>query len=503
MSTISVFQAVPQTVAAVDLGSNSFHMIVARLDNGQLKVVDRLREAVRLGAGLDAHKGLTPEAQQRALDCLSRFGQRLRGLPQGAVRAVGTNTLRQVRDGGQFLRAAQAALGHPIEVIAGREEARLIYLGVAHGLAAGHEQRLVVDIGGGSTELILGQGMKPRRRESLFMGCVSVSQKFFPDGRVTQQAMDAAITACRLELRPVRTAFEAGNWELAVGSSGTIKAIRKLVQAAGWSERGISRAALKKLRKALIAAGDVAKLDLEGLSDERRPVLAGGLAVLSAVFKSLDIEQLRVSDLALREGLLYEMLGIIQHHDTRDRTVVALARRFWLDEAQGRRVVATALALLEQVAEGWALQDPEHVHLLEWSGRLHEIGLVISHNSFHKHGAYILANADMPGFTRQQQVILAALVRGHRRKFPTAEFELLGNGVRLEAKRLCVLLRLAVLLHRGRSGSRKPQIRLSVQDEQVTAQFPPGWLQEHPLTQAELQAEASYLDGAGIRLLYQ
>ncbi len=503
MSAISLFKAVPETVAAVDLGSNSFHMIVARLDNGQLKVIDRLREMVRLGAGLDARKRLTSDAQQRALDCLSRFGQRLRALPQGAVRAVGTNTLRQVRDGGEFLRAAEAALGHPIEVIAGREEARLVYVGVAHGLAAGHEHRLVVDIGGGSTELILGQGMEPLQRESLFMGCVNISQKFFPDGRVTQQAMDAAVTACRLEVRPVHTAFAAENWDLAVGSSGTIKAIRAVVQMAGWSERGISRGALKRLRKTLVTAGHIGKVQLEGLTDERRPVFAGGVAVLSAVFKSLKIEQMRVSDLALREGLLYEMLGIIQHHDTRDRTVASLSRRFWLDEHQGNRVSATAVGLLEQAAMPWGLDDPEHTHLLDWAARLHEVGLLISHSSFHKHGAYVLANADLPGFSRPQQAILAALVRGHRRKFPTAEFELIGNGAREEARRLCVLLRLAVLLHRGRTGGSKPLIRLTVKDTEIDARFPDGWLEAHPLTHAELQAEADYLNAVGFRLGYR
>jgi exopolyphosphatase / guanosine-5'-triphosphate,3'-diphosphate pyrophosphatase len=493
----------PDTVAAVDLGSNSFHMIVAHLDNGQLKIIDRLRESVRLGAGLDERKQLTPEAQQRALDCLSRFGQRLRALPHRAVRVVGTNTLRQLRDGGAFLRTAAVALGHPIEVIAGREEARLIYLGVAHGLAVGPGQRLVVDIGGGSTELILGQGMKPRERESLFMGCVSMSQRFFPDGKVTQQAMERAVTHCRLELRPVRAMFSAPRWRLAVGSSGTIKAIRNITQAMGWNERGISRSGLKKLRKALVAAGHVDKVQLEGLNDERRPVLAGGVAVLSAVFRSLDIEEMLVSDLSLREGVLYEMLGIIQHQDTRDRTVVSLIKRFWLDHQQAERVANTAAGLLGQVAEPWQLGDPDHAHLLGWASRLHEIGLIVSHNSFHKHGAYILANADMPGFSRGQQAVLAALVRGHRRKFPNEGFEPLGDTDRLSAVRLCVLLRLAVLLHRGRSGGNKPWIRLAVTDDTLNVHFPAGWLEEHPLTSAEMDTEAGYLQGAGFVLTYE
>jgi exopolyphosphatase/guanosine-5'-triphosphate,3'-diphosphate pyrophosphatase len=492
----------PQTVAAVDLGSNSFHMIVAHLDNGQLKIIDRLRESVRLGAGLDERKQLTADAQQRALDCLSRFGQRLRTLPHHAVRAVGTNTLRQVRDGGAFLKAAETALGHPIEVIAGREEARLIYLGVAHGLAVGHGQRLVVDIGGGSTELILGQGMKPRQRESLFMGCVSISQRFFPDGKVTQQAMDKAVTFCRLEVRPVRAMFAAPRWKLAVGSSGTIKAIRRIADAMGWSERGITRNALKKLRKALVTAGHVDKVQLEGLTDERRPVLAGGVAVLSAVFKSLDIEEMQVSDLSLREGLLYEMLGIIQHHDTRDRTVASLLKRFWLDQHQAERVANTSAAMLAQVVDAWGLDDPEYAHLLAWGSRLHEIGLIVSHNSFHKHGAYILANADMPGFSRNQQAILAALVRGHRRKFPLESFAPLGETVQTAATRLCVLLRLAVLLHRGRSAGGKPWIRVAVEGSSLHVRFPEGWLEEHPLTRAEMDTEAGYLQAAGVVLGY-
>jgi exopolyphosphatase/guanosine-5'-triphosphate,3'-diphosphate pyrophosphatase len=492
-----------QTVAAVDLGSNSFHMIVAQLDKGQLRVVDRLRESVRLGAGLDQNKRLDELSTARALECLSRFGQRLRALPRGAVRAVGTNTLRQLHDQGAFLRAAEAALGHRIEVIAGREEARLVYLGVAHGLPPDGDRRLVIDIGGGSTELILGQGMLPRQRESLFMGCVSISQRFFPDGQVTQERMSRAITLCRLEIRPVRTMFSAMAWSTAVGSSGTIKSIRNVVQANGWSESGITRAGLKNLRKALIKSGHVSKVQLDGLNDDRRPVLAGGVAVLSAAFKSLDIEHLQVSDLALREGLLYEMLGIIQHQDTRDRTVAALAKRFWLDEAQARRIAQTSQGFLTQVEQAWELTDQIHARMLDWAAHLHEIGLTVSHNSFHKHGAYILANADMPGFSRQQQAILAALVRGHRRKFVNNEFDLLDEEAARATRRLCVLLRLAVLLHRGRTTAAKPWVQLTVQDDAIVASFPDGWLAAHPLTAAEMASEATYLQAAGFELNYR
>jgi len=489
-------------VAAVDLGSNSFHMIVGKLDNKQLVIVDRLRDAVRLGGGLLPDKTLSKEAWERALESLSKMGQRLRALPYHAVRAVGTNTMRQIRDGGAFLKAAEDALGHPIEIIGGREEARLVYLGVAHGLAAGPETRLVVDIGGGSTEVILGEGLEARERESLFMGCVSMTERFFASGKISQDAMEKAILAGRVELRPVRRMFHAGQWETAVGSSGTIKAIERVAIANGWSDEGITRAALKKLRRVLVGAGHIDDVKLEGLTDDRRPVFAGGVAVLSAVFKALDIDRMQVSDLALREGLLYELVGHIQHIDIRDSTIQAVMQRFGVDKRQASRVETTARALLRQVEDDWGLCDSEQTLMLNWASRLHEIGLVISHNSFHKHGAYILANADLPGFSRQQQAILAALVRGHRRRFVEAEFARLPAQTAECAKRLAVLLRLAVLMHRGRGGSHKPPMRISARDTEIRVGFPDGWLAEHPLTETEIAREAEYLAAAGFTLQY-
>ncbi|WP_456374633.1 exopolyphosphatase [Thiolapillus sp.] len=492
----------PRTIAAVDLGSNSFHLIVARIENGQLHVIDRIKEMVRLGAGLDNQKRLTSEVRERALECLSRFGQRLQDLPRNAVRAVGTNTLRQVRDGGEFLRHAEQALGHPIEIIAGHEEARLVYLGVAHGLAGDEKKRLVVDIGGGSTELIIGSGMETLERESLFMGCVSFSQRFFPDGRINAQMMDAAIIAGRLEARPVQTVYASHHWELAVGSSGTIRSIRDVVQAQGWSDQGISRKSLKKLRKALVEAGHAEKLKLDALSDNRRPVFAGGVAVLSAIFKALKIEQMRVSDLALREGLLYELLGSIQHHDVRQRTVTTLIQRYNLDADQGRRVADTSMFLLEQVQDSWKLDGEELQLLLEWSALLHEIGIAISHDGYHKHGAYILANADLSGFSRQFQNTLALLVRSHRRKFRASLFDDLGKDMAENCRRLSILLRLSVLLHRGRSPNRKPDLGIMARKNNIILSFPREWLDQHPLTEAELEREANYLDAAGYFLSY-
>jgi exopolyphosphatase/guanosine-5'-triphosphate,3'-diphosphate pyrophosphatase len=424
-------------VAAVDLGSNSFHMIVARIGDGHLHVIDRLKEMVRLGEGLTAERDLNPEVAARALACLERFGQRVRDMPLGSVRAVGTNTLRQLRTDDPFVTQAEAALGHPIDVIAGREEARLIYLGVAHGLAAGTERRLVVDIGGGSTELIVGEQFSPRLRESLHMGCVSMSRRHFADGRISAKAMERAELAGALEVRPVRELFRRSGWRHAVGSSGTIKAIAGVLAAQGWCDEGISAEALARLRDALVDFGSVEAIALKGLSEERRPVFAGGVAVLRTVFATLGVERMQVSDEALREGLIYEMMGRIRHEDVRERTLRSLSRRFGVDRAHAARVEATARSLHRQLAEVWGLEDPAWADMLGWAARLHELGLMIAHSQYQKHGAYVLRSADLSGFPRHEQELLAALVLGHRRRYPVAELRALPAAMQQPGRRLC------------------------------------------------------------------
>jgi len=490
-----------EPIAAIDLGSNSFHLIVARVQNGNLQIIDKLREMVRLGEGLTPEKDLDPLVAERALACLERFGQRLGALPSANVRAVGTNTMRQIKPSNAFQSKAQQALGHPIEVIAGREEARLVYLGVAHGLAAGDESRLVVDIGGGSTEVIIGQGFTPHQRESLHMGCVSMSRGFFENGVISAKAMQQAELACALQMHPIREQFKQG-WSRAVGSSGTIKAIRAVVVEAGWSEAGISRESLDKLAAQLIEAGSLDKLSLKGLSDERKPVFPGGVAVLRAVFKNLDIEQMQVSDEALREGLIYDMIGRIRHEDTRQRTIQFLADSYNLDQEQAQRVNITAQAIFNQVIRAWQLNDPRYSAMLSWAARIHEIGLAVSHSQFHKHGAYLIENADLSGFSRQEQRVLAALVRGHRRKFPSSVFESLPSDLVLCTKQLCILLRLAVLLHRSRSAVASPHALLSAEGSRLVLEFPQDWLANHPLTQAELEQEAGNLEAAGFSLSF-
>ncbi len=504
LTITAVTDPVPlETIAAVDLGSNSFHMIVARLSQGELQIVDRLREPVRLGSGLDEKNRLRPEAAEAALACLERFGQRVRDLPPEAMRAVGTNTLRKARKAGDFLAQAERALGHPIEIISGVEEARLIYLGVAHSLSHNGGQRLVMDIGGGSTELIIGQGFEPLHLESLYMGCVSVSQTHFSEGRISRERWRAADLAARLELEPVKRAYRKLGWEQVSGASGTIRAVRDVVRAAEWSETGITLESLRRLRKELLKAEHIDELKLKGLQEDRQPVFVGGVAILLATFEVLGIEHMMVSDGALREGLLYDTVGRLQHHDVREAAVSAMEQRHHIDSAHGARVETTALALLEQVDEDWGLKDIEAWHMLRWAARLHEVGLVIAHSQYQKHGAYLLANSDLPGFSRQDQALLAALVRGHRRKLPLEVFRALPEAVRPRAESLCILLRLAVLLHRNRSSRALPEVRAEVKKHRLVLCFPDAWLDGHALTLADLERERAYLKAMGLALVLE
>lgn len=493
-----------QTVAAVDLGSNSFHLIVARLGPGELQTVDRLKEMVRFAGGLRPDKTLDPATQERALACLERFGQRLRELPHERVRAVGTNTLRSARGAEDFLARAELALGHSIEVVSGVEEARLIYLGVAHSMAvAPDDRRLVMDIGGGSTELVIGQGYTPTRMESLYMGCVSLTQAHFPDGKLTAKAFRRAEIAARQELEPHEQAFRAMGWDEAVGASGTIRAAAKVAEAGGWSEGGLTPEALERMTAAMVDLGKVGKLDkLKGLGADRAPVFPGGVAILRATFDALGIERMPTAEGALREGLLHDLVGRIRQADVRENSVPALARRFHADQAHAERVAATADYVLKEAAPGWALPTEWARPYLRWAAQLHEIGLDIAHSGYHKHGAYIVANADLLGFTRQEQELLAALVHSHRRKLTAKAFAGLPARWQVPGRRLAVLLRLAVVLHRGRSPDPLPEIGLTAEGDRLDVTFPEGWLDAHPLTRADLDQEAERLAGADFTLAF-
>jgi exopolyphosphatase/guanosine-5'-triphosphate,3'-diphosphate pyrophosphatase len=489
-----------EVLAAVDLGSNSFHMVVARVDQGPPVIVDRLREMVRLASGLTESGELDDASRERALACLRRFGQRLRDMRAHQVRVVGTNTLRRARNADEFLASAEEALGHPVEVISGIEEARLIYLGVSHYTDTTEGSSFVLDIGGGSTELIIGVGYEPKYLESLSIGCVGLSREHFEGGRLSQKRFDRARLAVRLELRPVAAAFRRRGWTRAIGSSGTIRAAGDIAHDLGLVETGVTRDSLETIIATMSEARRVDELELPGLGDERAPVFAGGIAILAEVMSTLKIERMEISSGALREGLLYDMLGRLHHEDARERSIQSMQRRYHVDTDQAQRVEATAALLLDQVRRGWQLGDEQYRQLLVWAARLHEVGLDIAHARYHNHGGYLLANADMPGFVRLEQTLLAALVTFHRRKLDDPFLEDVPTAWRAPLFKLIVLLRLAVLLNRSRSPDELPQIALAPRDDALEVKFPAGWLDRNPLTAADLEQEQSWLRARGFDL---
>ena len=482
-------------IAAIDLGSNSFHMIVARWDNGQLTLLDRLREPVRLGFGLQEDLSLSDEARDRALACLERFGECLRGYPSRSVRIVGTKTLRTVKDSSQFLVEAEKRLGHPVEIISGDEEARLIYLGVANDIAPDGDNRIVMDIGGGSTEVIIGKGMQPRLKESLNMGCIAITKKFFMDGKVTEKLITKALIACLQEIEPVKDEFLQAGWQQVLGASGSIKAVAKVCEANGWSDGTITLDSLEKIMAIYLSHG---KLDAQiaGLSDDRQPVFLGGVIVLSALFDALELQQMIASEWALREGLLFDQKGRLENHDIRQASVDALAARFHVNMDKAKAVEKTALNLLNQVAQTWQLTADDASKLLGWAARLYQVGLDIAHNDYHKHSAYIVQNVDLAGCSRAEQIQLAALVLAHRKRFPTKSFPLDNT----DLVRLAILLRLAAIFHRGRIKAGMPAIVLSADKKRVNLHLPNDWLEQHPLTCADLETEQRYLGDIGYEL---
>jgi exopolyphosphatase/guanosine-5'-triphosphate,3'-diphosphate pyrophosphatase len=472
----------PAVLAAVDLGSNSFRLQIARVEEGHLYPIDALKESVRLAAGLTQEKLMDADAQKRGLDCLARFGERLRGLPHDAVRAVATNTLRVAKNTPEFLVKAEAALGFPIEVIAGREEARLIYLGVSHTLPASPYRRLVMDIGGGSTEFIVGTRHTPLKLESLYMGCVSYTKRFFPELKVTKARLEQAELAARTELQAIKSGFEAGNWRGAWGSSGTARALADILEACGWSDGRLTREGLALLRKALIKAGDMSRLDLPGLRPERVPVLAGGFAIMNAAFDELGIESMSVASGALREGVLYDLLGRIHHHDVREATVKGFMRRYHVDKAQAERVANLGCQLLQQLLGN---VGQEATSRLTWAAQLHEIGLAIAHASYHRHTAYILANADMPGFSKKAQALLALVTRAQRGSL--RKIEPLADSA--DAWPFILVLRLAVLFNRSRTDAPLPRTQVAMRGSQFHLGVDKSWLKQNPLTESLLKQE--------------
>lgn len=484
-------------IAAVDLGSNSFRLQMAKVEGEQLFMHDSLRDMVRLGAGLGPDKVLSREAIERTVECLRRFGERLRGLDPRAVRAVATNTFRVAKNAAELLARAQEALGFPIEIIAGREEARMIFVGVSRSLPQFADKRLVIDIGGGSTEFIVGQGFEPQEMESLYMGCVSYSMRFFGDGKLSEGNLRRAEIAARSEIQGIRRGFSAGHWQEAIGSSGSARALGEILRLNGLSDGAITRTGLAGLKNLLLKAKEIRKLDLPGLSAERSAVIAGGFSIMSAAFAELGIEQMTVANGALREGVLYELLGRMQHQDTREATVHQFKRRYHVDAPQAQRVKTLALTLHAQISDDMVMEDAVARQYLSWAARLHEIGISIAHSGYHKHSAYIIENADMPGFSRMDQQMLGLLVRAQRRALTKLDLPPAHD----DRLALVMTLRLAVLFHRNRMDMALPALELSrLRADHFRLEIEPAWLAENPLTEAELTAEATYWKDADITL---
>ncbi len=480
-------------LAAVDLGSNSFRLQVAKVEGEQLYMLDGLREPVRLAAGLTDDNYLDEAAQQRALAALSRFAERLRDLPPEAVRAVGTNSLRVAKNSARFIADAEKVLGFPIEVIAGREEARLIYLGVAHGMPRSNEQVLVMDIGGGSTEFIIGRGYQPIKLESLYMGCVSFSKRFFPEGRITKQNMQRAELAARSELQSIVADYK-GQWQKAIGSSGTAKAICEVLELNGFSNSGITREGLDLLRANLIRTGDVQKLSLLGLRPDRMSTLAGGFVIMYAAFDELEIAQMQPGLTALREGVLYDLWGRFHNNDMRDVTVQHFMRRYHVDVKQAERIVKLSNVLAKQFF-GTGNHESA-LQTLGWVASLHGIGIRVAHSGYHKHTAYILANADMPGFSKKEQARLSLLALAHRGNLK----KLQGLLVSSEDCLLAMSLRLAVLFYRNRSDVVLPEMTASFTGTKYYLAMESDWLNQNPLTETALLEEMKQWKVLGVTI---
>ncbi len=488
-----------ETYAAVDLGSNSFHLLVARREHGELRVLDRIKEMVRLGGGLDAFGNLDPRVQQTALDCLARFGQRLRGIPAKNVRAVGTQTFRRLRKADEFLLASEQALDCPIDIIASHEEARLIYQGVTQWVAGHLQKQLVIDVGGGSTELIIGEGFDPVEIESMQFGCVSLTHRFFANGKITSKRLKKAQRTVAGELQEIQSTFRRTGWQRAIGSSGTIRSAASICAANGWSKKGITPKALEKLKHKALSFDTLADIRIDGLSERRRPVFIGGLAILLACFKALDIDELVISPYALREGLLHDLLGRLERRDPRDKAVKALMSRFAVDPAQVQRVRATALQIFDQLSPTQPVSHPHRV-LLAWAAELHEIGLALSHSSYQKHSAYLVEASDMAGFSHPEQHFLAALVGFQRRDIPQDYAAKLPKRLHKALRITLLCMRLAWVFCRSREAETIPAFRIRLVDDVVNLALPAHWAEAHPLTIADLESEHQALQMIGLEL---
>ncbi|MEN0580423.1 exopolyphosphatase / guanosine-5'-triphosphate,3'-diphosphate pyrophosphatase [Phytobacter palmae] len=483
----------PQEFAAVDLGSNSFHMVIARVVDGAMQIIGRLKQRVHLADGLDSNNMLSEEAMERGLACLSLFAERLQGFDPSSVCIVGTHTLRQALNAPEFLKRAEKVIPYPIEIISGNEEARLIFMGVEHTQPE-KGRKLVIDIGGGSTELVIGEDFEPKLVESRRMGCVSFAQLYFPGGTINAENFQRARVAATQKLETLAWQFRIQGWDVALGASGSIKAAHEVLLALGEKDGSITPERLKKLVAEVVKFKNFSELNVPGLSEERKAVFAPGLAILCGVFDALAINELRLSDGALREGVLYEMEGRFRHQDIRSRTAQSLANQYNIDREQARRVLETTMHMYDQ----WQAQNPKLVNpqlaaLLKWAAMLHEVGLNINHSGMHRHSAYILQNSDLPGYNQEQQLMMATLVRYHRKAIKLDDLPRFALFKKKHYLPLIQLLRLGVLLNNQRQATTTPPtLRLKTDDSHWTLSFPHDWFSQNALVLFDLEREQEY-----------
>lgn len=494
----------PRLIAAVDLGSNSFHMVVAKVVGHDLQIESRHKQRVRLASGLDENQVLDEEAIQRGLDCLAMFAERVQGFEPENVRIAATHTLRQAVNTAEFLARAEEILPYPIEVIPGTEEARLIYLGVAHTQPQS-DSMLVIDIGGGSTEMIIGSGFNAEVVNSLQMGCVSYTNRFFTHGKISDKQINKAILAAEQKLERVSAIYRYKGWQAGFGSSGTIKAVRDALIGLEHADGIITPERLDQLIAQISTFNTIEELQLKGLNDERKPVFVAGVAILKAIFNSLKIKMLDFSDGALREGLLYEMEDRFQFDDIRLRTTETLAKKHSVDLEHASHVKGIAREFYEQISGEKSLnkKQAQLCELLEWGALLHEVGQSISFQGFHKHSAYILTYTNMPGFNSEQQLLLATLARFHRKALKLQELPSFSLYKKKQVVELIRILRLAVILN----GQRNDEITLSFKldvdgDSWNLTTNNPNWLEENKLLHADLQTEQEYWSNAGWELKF-
>ncbi|MBE9537556.1 MAG: Ppx/GppA family phosphatase [Proteobacteria bacterium] len=485
-------------LAALDLGSNSFHLIIAKIEHGELRTVETLAEKVQLGAGLN-NAILSEEAIERGLACLTRFAQLIESVDVQRIRVVGTNALRVAKNRWEFTWRARQILGTRVDVIYGAEEARLVYLGVAHALADDAQSRLVIDIGGGSTEFIIGEKFEPQRMESLQIGCVSYNAEFFPDGLISRLHFRRAYNRARIESLHIRHNFHREHWAESIGSSGTLQTIQTILTLQGWTEDGITRSGLKELENVLLEFDAMSDIEIEGLGANRRGTILSGVAIISALFDTLGIESMRTSKGALREGVLYDLLGRLTHEDVRERTSNALMQRYSVDADTAALVERRARVLFTATRKSWHLGAGEW-SLLQWAARSHEIGMAISHKHYNRHSAYLLRNADLPGFSQHEQEQLAILVLAHRGKLNDEVFVDIPEQERPQLLRLISILRLAARFKYVETLEQMPEFTIQASEQSLTLGFPEDWLEQHPLTASELEQEQRALAKMGMTL---